>query len=164
MIITEADLQAIRTKHRAQRLVLAGGTYDLLHAEHIQHLTFAREQGDVLVVMLANDIEVHRRKGADRPVMSQSQRAQVIDALKAVDYTLVRETAAENGSEELMADIANALQPDVFVLYHETPPAVLQTIRERIGAIKLVLDMHPRGESTTEIVARIRAGQSAVKE
>ena len=160
MIIAEANLQAIRAQHKGQRLVLAGGTYDLLHPEHIQHLSFARAQGDVLVVMLANDAEVQRRKGADRPVMSHAQRAQIIDGLKPVDYTLVREKTAEDGSEVLMAEIALALKPDVFVLYHETPPGVLKAIQDRIGDIALVLDTHPRGESTTEIIARIRAGKN----
>ena len=163
MIITEADLRAVRQRHKSKRIVLAGGTYDILHAEHIQHLTFARSQGDVLVVMLANDEEVRRRKGLDRPVMDQSQRSQIIDALRVVDYTLVREKAAKDGSEALMAEIALALQPDVFVLYHETPLAVLESIKSRIGSIKLVIDTRLRGESTTEIIARIRAGASATK-
>jgi glycerol-3-phosphate cytidylyltransferase len=155
MIITEADLPAIAARHKGQRVVLAGGAYDLLHTGHLDHLESCRARGDVLVVMLANDLELARRKGTGRPIISQDRRARLIDALKVVDYTLIRTKTAVNGSEEGMAEIACTLQPDMFVLYRETPPAVLTAIKKKIGKIPLVLDDQPRADSTTDIVQRI---------
>ena len=52
----------------AQRLVLVGGVFDLLHIGHLQFLEKAKQSGDILVVLLESDSSVKKKKGNDRPI------------------------------------------------------------------------------------------------
>src|SRR5262245_16637317 len=69
-----------------KRIVTVNGSFDLLHAGHLHILREARAQGDVLVVGLNSDASVKRYKGPDRPLIPQAQRAELLLALRLVDY------------------------------------------------------------------------------
>jgi D-beta-D-heptose 7-phosphate kinase/D-beta-D-heptose 1-phosphate adenosyltransferase len=59
---------------------------DVLHAGHLHILKEAKQQGDVLVVGLNSDASVRSNKGPKRPVVPQAQRADMLLALRYVDY------------------------------------------------------------------------------
>ena len=55
-------------------LVFTNGCFDILHAGHVQYLTFSRNQGDALIVGLNSDSSVKRNKGDDRPINSEDEQ------------------------------------------------------------------------------------------
>jgi len=69
-------------------IVLAGGCFDILHIGHIRFLQQAKEQGDVLFVMLESDASIKRTKGEHRPLNPQPDRAMLLAALAVVDYVI----------------------------------------------------------------------------
>jgi rfaE bifunctional protein nucleotidyltransferase chain/domain len=97
-----------RLKDAGRRVVLTNGCFDLLHAGHVRLLEAARAEGDVLVVALNSDASVRRSKGGGRPLVPESERAEALDALEAVDYVVVYD-------EDTPAETIAALLPDVLV-------------------------------------------------
>ncbi len=98
------------------RLVLTNGTFDLLHIGHVRYLAAARELGDVLVVGINSDRSVKGYKGPGRPVVPQAERAEVVSALRAVDYTVIFDEPTATG-------LVEALKPEVYAKGGDYAPA-----------------------------------------
>jgi rfaE bifunctional protein nucleotidyltransferase chain/domain len=78
-----------------KRLVATNGCFDLLHVGHVRYLEAARGLGDFLVVGLNSDRSVRELKGSGRPIMTQSDRAEILAALECIDLvTIFLETRA----------------------------------------------------------------------
>jgi len=109
-ILTRAAMLAERERLRAarKRLVFTNGVFDLLHVGHVRYLAQARALGDALVVAINSDGAVRELKGPDRPIFDQAERAEILAALRAVDYVTVFE---EISPRSLIAE----LLPDVLV-------------------------------------------------
>jgi D-glycero-beta-D-manno-heptose 1-phosphate adenylyltransferase len=90
------------------RLVLTNGTFDLLHIGHLRYLEAARAKGDLLVVGINSDMSVRGYKGPGRPVVPEEERAELVAALRCVDYTTIFD-------EPTAVALVEALQPDVYV-------------------------------------------------
>jgi D-beta-D-heptose 7-phosphate kinase/D-beta-D-heptose 1-phosphate adenosyltransferase len=100
-------LAVVRRDRR--RIVFTNGVFDLLHPGHVRYLRAAKRLGDVLVVGLNSDRSVRRLdKGADRPLVKEGDRAEVLAALEMVDYVTVFD-------QETPYELIRALQPDVLV-------------------------------------------------
>jgi D-glycero-beta-D-manno-heptose 1-phosphate adenylyltransferase len=108
--ISVNELGKLRKRWRAQKkkVVFTNGCFDLLHPGHTRYLADARSQGDLLVVGLNTDASVRKIKGALRPIMAQKDRAEVLAALRSVDYIILFN---EDTPEKLIA----AVEPDVLV-------------------------------------------------
>lgn len=91
-----------------KRLVFTNGVFDLLHVGHVRYLTQARGLGDALVVAINSDRTVRELKGPDRPIFDQAERAEILAALRVVDYVMVFDDVSPRG---LIAE----LLPDVLV-------------------------------------------------
>lgn len=80
------DLSDIAAKERSHggTVVLAHGTFDLLHIGHLRHLRRARKEGSMLIVTITAD--AHVNKGPGRPIFSEHMRAEMLAALECVDY------------------------------------------------------------------------------
>ena len=87
-LVPRPSLRSLAATLRAKgkRLVTVNGSFDLLHAGHLYILEQARRQGDVLIVGLNSDASVRAHKGPTRPIVSERQRAQMLLALRMVDY------------------------------------------------------------------------------
>jgi rfaE bifunctional protein nucleotidyltransferase chain/domain len=91
---------------RGRTIVLANGCFDLLHVGHVRYLEAARREGDVLVVAINSDESVRRNKGEGRPLVPETERAEVLAALRCVDYvTVFGETTAD--------ELIRTLRPNV---------------------------------------------------
>ena len=92
MKVTRDNLSAFAAALRAhgQRIVFTNGCFDILHVGHVRYLGAARALGDCLVVGLNSDASVRRLKGPERPVNEEADRAEVLDALRAVDFLTSR--------------------------------------------------------------------------
>jgi D-glycero-beta-D-manno-heptose 1-phosphate adenylyltransferase len=88
------------------RVVFTNGCFDILHAGHVRYLSQARSFGDVLVIGLNSDQSVKMIKGEKRPIISELQRAEVLEGLWCVDYvTLFHEPDPLVLIKKLMPDV-----------------------------------------------------------
>jgi D-beta-D-heptose 7-phosphate kinase/D-beta-D-heptose 1-phosphate adenosyltransferase len=87
-LVPRRSLRALAATLRAKgkRLVTVNGSFDVLHAGHLYILNEARSQGDVLIVGLNNDASVRSYKGPTRPIIPERRRAEMLLALRVVDY------------------------------------------------------------------------------
>lgn len=87
--IEEMLVERERLRSQGARLVFTNGVFDLLHVGHVRYLAQARALGDALVVAINSDRSVRELKGPDRPVFDQSERAEILAAIRQVDYVVV---------------------------------------------------------------------------
>ncbi len=136
-------------------VVATGGCFDLLHAGHVAMLKAARSLGDCLVVCLNSDESVRRLKGADRPLVSQADRAAVLLAVEGVDgVVLFDEDTPERVLEELRpdvfakgADYAVSDLPEARVLARWGGQAVVLPYLEGRSSTRLMEEVMRRGHS-----------------
>ena len=110
VICTLEDLSPLRDRLRqvGQKVVFTNGCFDLLHVGHVRYLAQARALGDVLIVGLNTDASTTRLKGPTRPVVPEAERAEVLCALRSVDYVVL--------FDDLTAErLVQTLQPDIYV-------------------------------------------------
>jgi rfaE bifunctional protein nucleotidyltransferase chain/domain len=80
---------AAAARRNGKRVVTTNGCFDILHIGHVRNLTWARAQGDLLIVGLNADASVRAQKGPERPIVPARERAFVLAGLGAVDYVFV---------------------------------------------------------------------------
>lgn len=105
---TDALEVARRVRRAGGTVVATGGCFDLLHAGHVRTLAAARALGDCLIVCLNSDDSTRRLKGEQRPIISEQDRVDLLNALECVDAVLVFD-------EDLPHDALERIQPDVWV-------------------------------------------------
>ena len=95
-----------RLREIGHRLVFTNGVFDLLHVGHVRYLAQARSLGDALVVAINSDRSVRELKGETRPIFKQEERAEILAALRVVDYvTVFEELSPRNLIVSLLPDI-----------------------------------------------------------
>ena len=82
-------LERERLRAAGQKLVFTNGVFDILHVGHVRYLEQARTLGDVLLVAINSDAAVRELKGEGRPLMNQDERAEILAALRTVDYVTI---------------------------------------------------------------------------
>lgn len=95
-------------RERKRRIVFTNGCFDILHVGHVRYLRDARAEGDLLVVGLNSDASVRDLKGADRPVQTESDRAEILAALECVDFVVIF-------NEDTPEKLIHQVRPDVLV-------------------------------------------------
>ena len=153
-IITVDELAPLLAEYRRQKqsIVFTNGCFDLMHIGHTRYLQSARDLGDLLVVGVNSDESVRAlKKGSDRPIVPETQRAEVLAALACVDYVVIfREP--DPGS------LITLLQPDILVKGGDWPLDRIvgrDTVERRGGRVQAI-PLVP-GVSTTGLIQRIRS-------
>ena len=149
-ILTRDEMKAeMAALHAAgKKVVFTNGAFDILHLGHLTYMTFARQQGDCLVVGLNSDASVRRYKTDKRPIVPQLERATLLAGLKCVDYVVIFD---EDEPKELIAHIL----PDVLVKGEDWAHYVSgRDIVEANGG-KVVLAKMVEGRSTTNVIKKI---------
>jgi rfaE bifunctional protein nucleotidyltransferase chain/domain len=110
VILDTEELLRARADLRAagRTLVFTNGCFDLLHVGHVRYLAAARGLGDALLVAVNSDRSVRALKGAGRPVMNESERAELLAALSSVDFVTVFD-------EDSPRRLIGVVLPDVLV-------------------------------------------------
>ena len=85
-----------------QKIILAGGCFDILHIGHIRFLQKAKALGGVLIILLESDHKIKMMKGDNRPINSQKDRAEVLTALQDVDLVVLLPENMENQGYDLI--------------------------------------------------------------
>jgi rfaE bifunctional protein nucleotidyltransferase chain/domain len=150
VVTRERLLQLVQDDRREGRTIaLANGCFDLVHVGHIRYLQAAAAEADRLIVAV-NDDEMAGRKGAGRPILPASDRAEIVAAIRGVDYVVVF-------AEPTVAPLLTLLKPDVHCkgtdYTTETVPE-RETVAAYGGRIAIVGD--PKDHSTRDLLARIR--------
>src|SRR5690348_16876399 len=87
-IISIEQVQSYLEKYKNKKLVVTGGCFDLLHIGHITLLENAKKQGDSLIVFVESDEDIKKKKGINRPIHSQKERAHMLSMIKPVDIVV----------------------------------------------------------------------------
>jgi rfaE bifunctional protein nucleotidyltransferase chain/domain len=142
-------------KRRGQRIVFANGCFDTLHVGHVRYLEGARREGDILVVGVNADSSVCDLKGPGRPILDENARAQLVAALRGVDYVVL---FAEPNVEALLEE----LRPDVHA---KGTDYTAESVPERAVAARLGIRVAIVGDSkdhsTRELLESIRKAPHA---
>ena len=156
-IVTREQLRAKLAEHkeRAQRIVFANGCFDTLHVGHVRYLEGARCEGDILVVGVNSDASVCNLKGPGRPILDENARAQLVAALRSVDYVILfNELSVESLLEDLRPDV-HAKGTDYTA---ETVPE--RATAQRLG-IRVAIVGDPKDHSTRDLLESVRKAPHA---
>ena len=162
MVVTLSDLPAVREKHKGQKMILAGGAFDILHQGHIDYLRDLKGMCDVLVVAIKSDAEVRSYKEPGRPIQNEDVRAAVMDAIKYVDYVLVapEPTGDMETSEPPRLVIARALRPDILATANDEHWEPWADELKQLGVELRVIHIE-KVNSTSSIIERIHSRSDA---
>jgi D-beta-D-heptose 7-phosphate kinase/D-beta-D-heptose 1-phosphate adenosyltransferase len=151
-ILSQDELLGLRQGLRAagKTVVFTNGVFDLLHVGHVRYLAAARALGDALVVAVNSDRTVRELKGAGRPVINEDERAEILAALRQVDYVTIFDDVSPRS-------LIATLLPDVLV---KGGDYTLDEIHgreevEAAGGRVVSLPLIP-GASTSTIVERMK--------
>ena len=131
-------------------VIFANGCFDPLHVGHVRYLEGAKALGDVLVVGINSDEQVRRMKGKGRPLIPQSERAEIVASLAAVDFVTIFD-------EPTVESLLLALQPDVHAKgtdYSEDTVPERNVVRSFGGRVAIVGD--PKEHSSTDLIKSLR--------
>ena len=150
-VVSEAELIVLVARERAEgrRLAFANGCFDLVHVGHVRYLSGAAAEGDRLIVAV-NDDDVASTKGPGRPILKAAERAELVAALRGVDYVVIF-------PEPTVTPLLELLKPDVHCKgtdYTLESVPERETVRAYGGRIAIVGD--PKDHSTRDLLARIR--------
>jgi len=115
-------------KYKNKKIVLVGGSFDILHIEHVRFLKKAKKLGDILVVGINSDAHIKLKKDINRPIISENQRAEILNSLKDVDYVFI--------TDKKLYDFYNLekIKPNVLVLGKE---------KNRKECVKKIIQLFP---------------------
>jgi D-beta-D-heptose 7-phosphate kinase / D-beta-D-heptose 1-phosphate adenosyltransferase len=136
-------------KSTGKSVVFTNGCFDLIHGGHIEFLQKAKALGDILVVGLNSDQSVRGIKGDGRPIKTQQERANILSALRYVDYITIF-------NESTPANLISEIRPDILVKGNDyaMDEVVGREIVEGYGA-RVELIPIVKGLSTTSTVEQI---------
>ncbi len=148
-----AEVRA-RLRDAGESLVFTNGCFDILHVGHVRYLAAARALGDALLVAINSDRTVRGLKGANRPVMNEVERAEMLAALSSVTYVTIFD-------DESPRRLIKEILPDVLVKGGDYDLDEIHGREEVEAAGGRVLALpFTEGASTTSIIERIREGAS----
>jgi D-beta-D-heptose 7-phosphate kinase/D-beta-D-heptose 1-phosphate adenosyltransferase len=151
-ILTPAEMLGERQSLRAagRRLVFTNGVFDLLHVGHVRYLAEARTLGDALLVAINSDRTVRKLKGPDRPVFEEGERAEILAALRCVDYVTIFDDVTPR-------KLIGELLPDVLVKGGDYDLDQIHG-REEVEAAggKVISLPFVKGASTTALIERMK--------
>ena len=78
-----------QSRKNSQKIVFTNGCFDILHVGHLRYLSDAKALGDLLIVGVNSDSSVRELKGSERPIISEEERCEMLEGLKAVDCAVI---------------------------------------------------------------------------
>ena len=151
-IVSRERLRELLAEHKraGAKVVFANGCFDTLHVGHVRYLEGARREGDILVVGVNSDSSVCNLKGPGRPILPESARADLVAALRAVDYVVLF-------SEPNVEALLDFLRPDVHA---KGTDYSAETVPERATAARLGIRVaivgDPKDHSTRDFLDSVR--------
>ena len=109
-ISSENEIAGIsrQLKKQGKIIVTTNGSFDILHSAHINLLEKAKQQGNILIVLVNSDDSIKKFKGASRPIIPQDERAYMLSALQSVDYVVIF-------NEDKPLKLLSLIKPEIHV-------------------------------------------------
>ncbi|HEY5648020.1 MAG TPA: D-glycero-beta-D-manno-heptose 1-phosphate adenylyltransferase [Nitrospiria bacterium] len=139
-----------KDRRQGRKIVFTNGCFDIVHLGHLRYLSRARKLGDRLVVGINSDASVRKIKPPPRPILSQSERAELLAGFSCVDYVTI---FSETDPYRTIA----ALKPDVLVKGSDWSRKDIigrELVEDAGGVVRRVPLV--KGYSTTRLVEKIR--------
>jgi D-glycero-beta-D-manno-heptose 1-phosphate adenylyltransferase len=151
-IVSREQLHSLLAERQrtGAKVVFANGCFDTLHVGHVRYLEGARQEGDILIVAVNSDSSVCELKGPGRPILPESARADLVAALRVVDYVVLF-------SEPNVESLLEFLRPDVHA---KGTDYTAETVPERATAARLGIRVaivgDPKHHSTRDFLDSVR--------
>jgi D-beta-D-heptose 7-phosphate kinase/D-beta-D-heptose 1-phosphate adenosyltransferase len=153
--LSELGAVVAREREAGKKIVFTNGCFDILHAGHVKVLQQSRSFGDILVVGLNSDASVQRLKGPTRPIQTEADRAQILEALACVDFVILFD-------DDTPLKVIQAIVPDVLIKGGD------YSVNDIVGAKEVLaaggrVEIVPlvEGRSTTSIVHKSGTAKNA---
>ena len=152
MLVKQSELNNLLEKIRSQgkTIVTTNGCFDILHVGHVRYLEKAKSFGDVLIVALNSDKSVKSIKGDSRPINNEKDRAEILSALRSVDYVVLFD-------EDSPINLLLQIKPDVHT---KGADYTVETLPEAKGIIeaggRIEFISFVEGKSTTAVIEKMR--------
>ena len=152
MLVKREDVRALIDviHHAGKTVVTTNGCFDILHAGHVRYLEKTKSFGDFLIVLLNSDKSVKSIKGQSRPINNENDRAEILSALRCVDYVVLFD-------EDSPRDLLDEMKPDVYTkgadYTMETLPEadIMKKNGTRVEFIEFL-----QGRSTTKTIEKMQ--------
>ena len=149
--VKQEDLQPLLKKLRAEgkTIVTTNGCFDILHVGHVRYLEATKAFADFSIVLLNSDKSVKSIKGPTRPINNENDRAELLSALRCVDYVVLFD-------EDSPRDLLDEIKPDV---YTKGADYTMETLPEadimRKNGTRVEFISFVEGKSTTNVIKRV---------
>lgn len=154
LTVEQAIEKSKKLKQESNKIILAGGCFDILHLGHLKFLNQAKKLGGWLMVLLESDETVKRLKGPERPIIPQEERAMILANLNVVDFVVL---LPEFRSGKDYFSLVKELKPDIIAVTKGDPKKDKKSIQaEAIGAKVVEVIEKEKGFSTTELINKIK--------
>lgn len=153
MLIKREEVKDLINKihNQGKTVVTTNGCFDILHVGHVRYLEKTKTFGDYLIVLLNSDKSVRSIKGPTRPINCEEDRAEILSALKCVDYVVLFD-------EDSPRNLLDEMKPDVYTkgadyTMDTLPEAdIMRKNNTRVEFIEFV-----EGKSTTKTIEKINS-------
>lgn len=153
LVLDHAELAAVLRDEKAvgRTVAFANGCFDLLHVGHVRYLLEASTVADLLVVAINGDESVRALKGSDRPYAPERDRAEVIAAIRGVDFVTIFHEPSPGA-------LLRMIQPDFQCKGTDyTAENVPEGDLVRSWGGKVVIVGDPKDHSSTALLGKIQA-------
>jgi len=149
----EKYITELRSKYHV-KITFTNGCFDVLHRGHVEYLEKAKQAADLLVVGLNSDDSVRLLKGADRPYISQQDRAFILSRLEAVDIVCIFNQATP-------LELIRKVKPDILAkgADYAVDQIIGRDFVEASGGKVMTIPLVP-GRSSSDIIAKIRKAEN----
>jgi rfaE bifunctional protein nucleotidyltransferase chain/domain len=157
-LVSQSDLITLHEalKAKGKKVVFTAGSWDLIHAGQCRYLEKAKEHGDVLVVGVSSNNAIKKVKGANKPILDEKIRAEMLTFLKSVDFVTIL-------PEPSCTPSLGLLKPDVFITVIEDWTENYKNSTEyktviHYGGKVIMVERQSTAISTTKIIQRAIGG------
>jgi rfaE bifunctional protein nucleotidyltransferase chain/domain len=138
LTLAEAGRRAGELRQQGKKLVTVNGSFDIVHAGHLDQLEEAKKQGDILFVGLNDDASVRAAKGKERPLIPEKARAAMLAALICVDFVVI----IDKPYGEVPQTLVGTVKPQVHVNGPDYGPVetwIEWPVMQKVGATGYVV-------------------------
>lgn len=152
MLIKREDIKNLVDKlhNESKTVVCTNGCFDILHVGHVRYLEKTKSYADYSIVLLNSDKSVRSIKGPSRPINSEDDRAEILSALRCVDYVVLFD-------EDSPRNLLDEIKPDV---YTKGADYSMETLPEadimRKNGTKVEFISFVEGKSTTGTINKMK--------